>query len=292
MNGQATNLLDSLVMPLNDKVLTLNEKLVVMDSIDCNPTAITDGKCQFPIKPEATCILIVIKGMVRVDMISRDFIVGENDCIVIPKGTIIQHAEHEDCTQSILLAVSQYNLPAFGTHGLNDRQTTLYHLMPDHVRMLMTSYETLRSILSNPLFANNRESLAFNCIDLMGNIIVLGEDNGPEQASKVSRRDEIVARFLECVNQNYRERRELSFYAEQLQLSLKYMSHVIYEQTGRHPSAWIRDHVILDAKAMLRSGQYTVQQVAAELNFPNQSFFGKYFKEAVGISPKKWITNS
>jgi AraC-like DNA-binding protein len=66
------------------------------------------------------------------------------------------------------------------------------------------------------------------------------------------------------------------------------MSHVIYEKTGRHPSKWIKDYVILEAKTMLRSGNYSIQQIADELHFPNQSFFGKYFKEAVGVSPKKW----
>ena len=106
--------------------------------------------------------------------------------------------------------------------------------------------------------------------------------------SKSTRKDEIVSRFLQCVADNYRLHRELSFYANELGLSLKYMSHVIHEQTGRHPSQLIKDYVILDAKTMLRSGRYSVQQVSDELNFPNQSFFGKYFKEAVGVSPKKW----
>ena len=106
--------------------------------------------------------------------------------------------------------------------------------------------------------------------------------------SKTTRNEEIVAHFLQCVADNYRKHRELSFYADKLSLSLKYMSHVVYKQTGRHPSQWIKDYVILDAKTMLRNGGYTVQQVADELNFPNQSFFGKYFKEAVGMSPKKW----
>ncbi len=80
----------------------------------------------------------------------------------------------------------------------------------------------------------------------------------------------------------------MRIYATQLGLSLKYMSHVIYEKTGRHPSKWIKDYVILEAKTMLRSGNYSIQQIADELHFPNQSFFGKYFKEAVGVSPKKW----
>jgi AraC-like DNA-binding protein len=36
----------------------------------------------------------------------------------------------------------------------------------------------------------------------------------------------------------------------------------------------------------------TIQQIADELNFPSQSFFGKYFKKSVGVSPKEYRNNS
>ena len=74
-----------------------------------------------------------------------------------------------------------------------------------------------------------------------------------------------------------------------MNLTAKYMTTLVKKASGKPAIQWIEDYVILDAKTMLRSGRYSVQQVAEELNFPNQSFFGKYFKEAVGISPKKWI---
>ncbi|MBQ5724113.1 MAG: helix-turn-helix domain-containing protein, partial [Muribaculaceae bacterium] len=50
--------------------------------------------------------------------------------------------------------------------------------------------------------------------------------------------------------------------------------------------------VILEAKVMLRSSNMTIQQIADELNFPSQSFFGKYFKKSVGVSPKEYRNNS
>ena len=61
---------------------------------------------------------------------------------------------------------------------------------------------------------------------------------------------------------------------------------MIYKESGKHAKDWIRDFVIKDAKTMLKSGNYTVQEVSETLHFANQSFFGKYFKEAVGCSPK------
>ena len=58
--------------------------------------------------------------------------------------------------------------------------------------------------------------------------------------------------------------------------------------SGRYAGQWIRDYVVLEAKALLKSGEYTVQQVSDRLNFANQSFFGSYFKKAVGCSPSAY----
>lgn len=54
---------------------------------------------------------------------------------------------------------------------------------------------------------------------------------------------------------------------------------------------WIDDYVILEAKALLRSTNLTIQQISYELNFPSQSFFGKYFKRLTGMSPKEYKEN-
>lgn len=77
----------------------------------------------------------------------------------------------------------------------------------------------------------------------------------------------------------------MQFYADRLCLTPKYLSQVVHAVSGRHAGDWIRDYVILEAKALLKSGQYTIQQVSDMLNFANQSFFGVYFKKAVGCSP-------
>ena len=68
----------------------------------------------------------------------------------------------------------------------------------------------------------------------------------------------------------------------------KYLSQVVHKVSGRFAGDWITDFVILEAKALLKSRKYTVQQIADKLNFANQSFFGKYFKEKVGCSPTEY----
>lgn len=63
----------------------------------------------------------------------------------------------------------------------------------------------------------------------------------------------------------------------------------MYQVSGRYAGDWINDYVILEAKALLKSKKYTVQQVCDMLNFSNPSFFGKFFKAAVECSPRKYM---
>jgi AraC-like DNA-binding protein len=98
-------------------------------------------------------------------------------------------------------------------------------------------------------------------------------------------RDKLVDNFLSHVRENYREHREMEFYAERLHLTPKYLSKAIRQKSGKTGSEWIEDHVMLEARALLKSTDKSISQISDELNFPSQSFFGKYFKRRAGLSP-------
>ena len=108
---------------------------------------------------------------------------------------------------------------------------------------------------------------------------------------KKSNQETLVERFLNLVQANYKQQRGLEFYADKLFLTPKHLSKVIKDTTEKSANDWINDYVILEAKALLKSTNMTVQQVGDELNFPEQSFFGKYFKRIVGVSPRKYKTH-
>lgn len=101
-------------------------------------------------------------------------------------------------------------------------------------------------------------------------------------------KNSVVSKFLELVQIHYREQRLIGFYASELCITPKYLSKLVKEHTGRSAGEWIESHVILEARAMLQSSDMTIQQIATSLHFPNQSFFGKYFKRATGVSPKQY----
>jgi AraC-like DNA-binding protein len=103
-----------------------------------------------------------------------------------------------------------------------------------------------------------------------------------------TKKDVLVEKFLTFVKENYRKERMIEFYSDKLFLTPKHLSRVIKERSGKSAGEWIEDHVMLEAKALLKSTDKTIQQISDGLKFPSQSFFGKYFKRRAGISPKEY----
>lgn len=103
-----------------------------------------------------------------------------------------------------------------------------------------------------------------------------------------NRKKQIYDKFMELLQQYYATERSIGFYADKMCITPKYLSQMVYAVSGRHAGDWIRDYVILEAKALLKSRKYTIQQISDMLNFANQSFFGVYFKKEVGCSPKAY----
>lgn len=99
-----------------------------------------------------------------------------------------------------------------------------------------------------------------------------------------SRNEQIVSGFMQLVHAHCRKERRLEFYASKMCLSNKYLANVISSHTHKPASHWIQEHVLLEAKSLLRSGMSTCQ-VADALHFPDPSVFGKYFRRYEGITP-------
>lgn len=112
-----------------------------------------------------------------------------------------------------------------------------------------------------------------------------------EETRKLSREEMLMQRFLREVHAHYKRERKVSFYAKKLNLTPGYLSTLVKNVSGKTASEWIDNFVLLEAKIMLRSTDLTIQQISNELNFPSQTFFGKYFKRLVGFSPKEYKTS-
>lgn len=98
----------------------------------------------------------------------------------------------------------------------------------------------------------------------------------------------IFDRFLALVNNHCRTERRLAFYADKICLTERYLGTVVRQTSGMTAKEWIDRAVTASAKVMLRHSGKQVSQIAEELNFPNASFFCKYFKRLVGCTPQEY----
>ena len=135
---------------------------------------------------------------------------------------------------------------------------------------------------------NISDILQHYILGIISSITVAIKDIIEKNNHILSRQEQIFYSFIQKVQGNYNKEREVVFYAKELCISPKYLSKIVFESSGKYAKDWIKEYVILAAKALLKSNDYTVQQISYMLNFPNNSFFGKYFKSAVGCSPKKY----
>ena len=106
--------------------------------------------------------------------------------------------------------------------------------------------------------------------------------------TQYNRNQEIVRELVRVIVQHYRQERNVTFYADALHLSPQHLSTTIKKVTGKTLTDIISSFIIHDAEAKLKSTGMTIQEIAYSLNFPDISFFGKYFKRYTGMSPKQY----
>lgn len=103
-----------------------------------------------------------------------------------------------------------------------------------------------------------------------------------------SRADIYFRKFLQSLSQHYKEERSVGFYAHELCVTPKYLTTLVKRISSKSVSEWIEIYVILEAKTLLKYSALSIQEIAYTLNFPNQSFFGSYFKRNTGMSPSQY----
>lgn len=257
-----------------------------------DPSMVPILTAPYPFKIQVAMMQLCLGGRMRVRLNLNEYELHRNSLLIVTPGSIGQCLDISADYRIVLIALSNsYIISEQNSEGaLIVRkflsQQSLLELTEEQTSEILELCRALRKKLRQPDFRFKHEVLKGYLQVLYGEICQLMAPLVEEQDSRQgSRKRQIFDRFLEELRQHYASQRSVQFYADRLCLTPKYLSQVVYAVSGRHAGDWIRDYVVLEAKALLKSGQYTVQQVADLLNFANQSFFGVYFKKAVGCSP-------
>ena len=99
---------------------------------------------------------------------------------------------------------------------------------------------------------------------------------------------EIFNQFLLLLSKQKQKRQQVSYYANCLNITPKYLSSVSKRVSGKNPMRWITESVMEDCYTLLRDTNLSVKEISNRLGFPNSSFFGQYFREQAGLTPVEY----
>ncbi|MFV0470137.1 MAG: helix-turn-helix domain-containing protein [Dysgonomonas sp.] len=245
----------------------------------------------YPFKVDVTTAIICLSGTSEGEIDLEPFRTQPSTMVILLSGRILQHRYMSEDFTGLFVVMSNKFL-----QGLNFQQGLSLHLDVHDNPTILLNEETLEAMMSWYYMMQKvirREDNPYRLETVINMIRALYYEIGyqfhkiPNEKSQ-SRLDIIFDNFLTLVKEHYKEQRGVKFYADKLCITPKYLSTLIKERSGRSCNEWIDNYVILEAKALLKSTNMTIQQVAETLNFQSQTFFGKYFKRLVGVSPKEY----
>lgn len=109
-----------------------------------------------------------------------------------------------------------------------------------------------------------------------------------EQNMKNNDKAALFQRFLQLVEMYCMEHREVEYYAGKLFITPKYLSEICKKSSNKPASDWIRNYATTRLILLLRNDNLTFTQIADSMNFSSQSFFSRYVKKVLGVSPGEY----
>lgn len=252
------------------------------------------------------CFLVALclEGSVQLEVDNRKCLLQTGDLLLGQPGSIIQHTMITPNNKISLVGFSSSFLQQTVKIGKEVWDTTV-HIYNNPVKpadeensnlKLFKAYKEIILIkINDEPHCYNKEVIhhlftALFC-DLMG---VLSKNSyqlpkeSKIQENEVRQADYILYRFMELLSQDDGSHRFVKYYADMLCYSSKYLSTCIKAACGRTALDLINENVIERIKYRLMHSDKSIKELAIEFDFPNSSFFGKYVKAKLGVSPASY----
>ncbi|MFR9503735.1 MAG: helix-turn-helix domain-containing protein [Rikenellaceae bacterium] len=100
--------------------------------------------------------------------------------------------------------------------------------------------------------------------------------------------DSLIARFIILCREHHTKHKDIAFYSDSLSISRRYLHTIVVRKMHVTPKEFIDGYIITSAKRLLLETTKSTQQIAEELNFPDQSTFGQFFKRLLTLSPSQF----
>lgn len=284
------------------KKVTDFDKLINPDKIDEDVFIFDDIRGfnvdDTPVMIEMPIFVMCIKGHATIELNLKEYHVPANSLVTLMPDHILHGYKHTDDFKGLFIAVSNRcvnelipdimsALPAVMTF----RSSPVIELTNAEMDMLKKMHSFLWMLVRSDVGIYKKKVVNGMIQSMLYTALSAYKTRNLYSSNKRSRNEELFFNFFTLLEHNFREERSVQFYADKLSITPKHLSTVVKNVSGRTAGSWIDGYVILAAKVMLRSSSNTIQEISVALNFPNQSFFGKFFKQHVGISPREYRLN-
>ena len=261
---------------------------------------LTDRIADAPIPREPTSMSFILmalckRGKAQYSIDTREQTVKPGDLLFISERHIVDNYMASPDFECLCIMVSTEFYHGFIQNVKNVSSLLLFSmnnpvvsLTPREIQVYSNYYQTIREKMSDRghhYRTNLVKALLLAMFYDMSNVIWRVEQ---QESKSQTRADVIFANFIRLLEQHFRQERRVSWYAEQLCITPKYLSEIVKQVSKRTPNEWIDNYVILEIRVLLKNSTKSIKEIAEELQFPNQSFLGKYFKEHIGVSPSQY----
>ncbi len=261
---------------------------------------LTDRIADAPIPREPTRMNFILMalckhGKAQYSIDTREQTVMPGDLLFISERHIVDNYMASPDFECLCIMVSTEFYHGFIQNVKNVSSLLLFSmnnpvvsLTPREIQVYSNYYQTIREKMSDQDHHYRTDLVKALLLAMfydMSNVIWRVEQQGTKSQSRA---DVIFAHFIRLLERHFRQERRVSWYAEQLCITPKYLSEIVKNVSKRTPNEWIDNYVILEIRVLLKNSTKSIKEIAEELQFPNQSFLGKYFKEHVGISPSQY----
>ena len=243
-----------------------------------------------PFIADATLAVFLISGTAELQVNMVDYKMEAPCMLITLEGMVVRHGRCSEHTLMDVIVISKKltdDILAEGNVSLQLRhlilQSPVFPVAGSNV--ILRSFNLLLRVLvgdSDNIY--RLEAVKYMTLTLFCGFALNRSKDIPAQS--LSRKESLSKQFMQLVRDNYREYRNVAWYADKLCVTPKYISQVVKDTTGRTALGWIDEFTIIESKALLRSTELSIDQIAVKLNFGSSSLFSKYFKRVTGLSPR------
>jgi len=253
---------------------------------------------EYPVILDGIAFVICVKGNGRTRINFREYDMEKNTIITVMPYFITEIIEKTpDLTLEYLMFSTDFIPPMQPNPNFDVIkyiiETPCIQVTQEEVDKLLDFHNFIVSHYKrkdHPFREGMAKTLLFALLIEIGsiyhNMFVRGGEKN--EVTPASRQEEQISLFFNLLIENHKQEKSLQFYADKMCLTSKYLSTLVKERTGQTAMDWINEALIASAKYLLKTTDMTVVQVADEINFPNPSFFGRFFRKHTGMTPVQY----